>query len=121
MQSQTSTKNAEARAGSGEMFDGIADRYDLLNRVISLGIDQGWRRKTVAALELEPGHHVMDLATGTADLAIMIARKHPVDVVGVDPSAPYARCWPQEGGEGQPHCIARRAAGRRRAGSVACR
>jgi demethylmenaquinone methyltransferase / 2-methoxy-6-polyprenyl-1,4-benzoquinol methylase len=76
------------REGSGAMFDGIAARYDLVNRVISLGIDQSWRRKTVRALELGPAHRVLDLATGTADLAIQVARSEPsVTVVGVDPSA----------------------------------
>ncbi len=72
--------------GSGAMFDGIAERYDLLNRIISLGIDQRWRRKAVAMLK--PGDGVvLDLATGTADLALMIARTYPeCTVVGVDPS-----------------------------------
>ena len=74
--------------GSGDMFDGIARRYDLLNRIISLGLDRGWRRKTARALELRPGDVVLDLATGTADLAIAVARTwRDVDVVGVDPSA----------------------------------
>jgi demethylmenaquinone methyltransferase/2-methoxy-6-polyprenyl-1,4-benzoquinol methylase len=69
------------------MFDGIAARYDLVNRVISLGIDQSWRRKTVRALCLSPAHRVLDLATGTADLAIQVARTEPrVLVVGLDPS-----------------------------------
>jgi demethylmenaquinone methyltransferase/2-methoxy-6-polyprenyl-1,4-benzoquinol methylase len=83
----TETAPAGARDGSGAMFDGIAHRYDLVNRVISLGIDQSWRKQTVKALELQPGGKVLDLATGTADLAIMIARSHPhVSIVGVDPS-----------------------------------
>jgi demethylmenaquinone methyltransferase/2-methoxy-6-polyprenyl-1,4-benzoquinol methylase len=70
------------------MFDGIAERYDLVNRVISLGIDQSWRKKTVQSLELSAGGRVLDLATGTGDLAIMVAQTHPdVTVVGVDPSA----------------------------------
>lgn len=82
------TAPATTRDGSGAMFDNIAARYDLVNRVISLGIDQSWRKKTVKSLELRPGGHVLDLATGTADLAIMIAKTHPsVTVVGVDPSA----------------------------------
>jgi demethylmenaquinone methyltransferase / 2-methoxy-6-polyprenyl-1,4-benzoquinol methylase len=84
----TSETTALAKEGSGAMFDGIAARYDLVNRVISLGIDQSWRRKTVAALNLAPGHRVLDLATGTADLAIQVARTEPsVHVVGLDPSS----------------------------------
>ena len=79
---------ALTRDGSGAMFDGIAARYDLVNRVISLGIDQSWRRKTVRALALGPGHRVLDLATGTADLGLQVARTEPsVSVVGLDPSA----------------------------------
>ncbi|MEI7891826.1 MAG: bifunctional demethylmenaquinone methyltransferase/2-methoxy-6-polyprenyl-1,4-benzoquinol methylase UbiE [Myxococcales bacterium] len=75
------------RGGSGAMFDAIAHRYDLLNRLLSLGIDQGWRRKTVAALELRSQYRVLDLATGTADLALLLARSCPgVHVVGIDPS-----------------------------------
>jgi demethylmenaquinone methyltransferase/2-methoxy-6-polyprenyl-1,4-benzoquinol methylase len=76
-----------ARPGSGAMFDGIAPRYDLLNRLMSFGLDRGWRRKTVRALALEPGARVLDLATGTADVAMAIARACPgCRVVGVDPS-----------------------------------
>lgn len=78
-----------APLGSGQMFDRIAGRYDLLNRVLSLGIDRSWRKRTVRALELgdEP-RRVLDLATGTGDLAIEIARGHAAtSVVGVDPSA----------------------------------
>ncbi len=77
----------EVRPGSGAMFDAIAERYDVVNRVTSLGLDQGWRRKAVRALALPPGARVLDLATGTADVAIRIAQTHPdAQVVGVDPS-----------------------------------
>lgn len=77
------------RLGSGGMFDAIAHRYDLLNRVISLGVDQGWRRRTVESLALagRGPAEVLDLATGTADLAMLIARKLPeARVTGLDPS-----------------------------------
>ena len=74
--------------GSGKMFDQIAGRYDLLNRLMSMGIDQSWRRKTVAALALPADARVLDLATGTGDLALMIARLHQdAKVVGSDPSS----------------------------------
>jgi demethylmenaquinone methyltransferase/2-methoxy-6-polyprenyl-1,4-benzoquinol methylase len=86
-QEQRSSEQSAPRAGSGEMFDGIAQRYDLLNRIISLGLDQSWRRKTVKALALSKGATVLDLATGTGDLAMMIAELHPeVHVLGTDPS-----------------------------------
>jgi demethylmenaquinone methyltransferase / 2-methoxy-6-polyprenyl-1,4-benzoquinol methylase len=82
-----SFRTSGARPGSGEMFDAIAPRYDLLNRIISLGLDQSWRRKTVAALALPAGGTALDLATGTGDLALMIARTYPdATVIATDPS-----------------------------------
>ena len=78
---------AKGADGSGAMFDRIAARYDRLNRILSLGMDRGWRRAAVKALQLEPGHRVLDLATGTGDLALEIAEAcEGVTVVGVDPS-----------------------------------
>jgi demethylmenaquinone methyltransferase / 2-methoxy-6-polyprenyl-1,4-benzoquinol methylase len=81
------SSEALPRAGSGEMFDAIAARYDLLNRIMSLGLDRGWRRRAVDALALGARSRVLDLATGTADLAVAIARRYPdATVLGVDPS-----------------------------------
>ena len=72
--------------GSGSMFDRIAGRYDLLNRLISLGMDQGWRRRLVSTLPKEG--EILDVATGTADVAIALAlARRAVTVVGLDPSA----------------------------------
>lgn len=83
-----SRPEAEApRGGSGAMFDAIAEKYDLVNRVLSLGMDQSWRRRAVRSLALGPHPTVVDLATGTADLALMIAAMAPdATVIGVDPS-----------------------------------
>jgi demethylmenaquinone methyltransferase / 2-methoxy-6-polyprenyl-1,4-benzoquinol methylase len=50
------------------MFDAIAPRYDLVNRVMTFRMDVGWRRRTVASLGLGPGARVLDLACGTGDL-----------------------------------------------------
>ena len=78
---------ALASLGSGAMFDKIARRYDLVNRVISLGLDQRWRRRTVNALQLGERPRVLDLATGTGDLAVAIAKsREQATVVGLDPS-----------------------------------
>jgi len=57
-----------------EMFDGIAARYDLMNRLFSAGIDMKWRKKTINLLrKLEP-KKILDMATGTADMAILSCR-----------------------------------------------
>jgi demethylmenaquinone methyltransferase / 2-methoxy-6-polyprenyl-1,4-benzoquinol methylase len=80
--------SAKIRDGSGSMFDRIAPRYDLLNRIISLGMDQRWRRKLVAALNCSGAcGEVLDVATGTGDVALAIVKKMPgCQVVGLDPS-----------------------------------
>lgn len=49
------------------MFDSIAPRYDLLNRVMTFGMDNGWRRKAIRSLSLRPGSTVLDVACGTGD------------------------------------------------------
>jgi demethylmenaquinone methyltransferase / 2-methoxy-6-polyprenyl-1,4-benzoquinol methylase len=67
------------------MFDAIAPRYDLLNHVLSAGLDRRWRNRAVDALVLDPGSRVLDLCTGTCDLAIAVVRRsHAASVVGVD-------------------------------------
>ncbi len=77
-----------APRGSGRMFDGIARRYDALNLLASGGLDRRWRRRTVRALALAPSDRLLDLATGTADVAILAARLVPgLSVFGVDPAS----------------------------------
>lgn len=75
-----------------QMFDSIAPRYDLLNRVLSLGIDQQWRTQAIQLLEDDQPQRILDVATGTADLAIKAEDLlHPRQVVGVDLSAEMLR------------------------------
>jgi len=75
-----------------QMFDSIAPRYDLLNRVLSLGIDQRWRTQAIRLLEPDAPRRIVDVATGTADLAIKAEQLlHPREVVGVDLSAEMLR------------------------------
>jgi len=68
------------------MFDAIAPRYDLLNRLLSLGIDRRWRTFAVSQLDIPDQGQVLDIATGTGDVAIEIAiRTSPtVSIIGTD-------------------------------------
>jgi demethylmenaquinone methyltransferase / 2-methoxy-6-polyprenyl-1,4-benzoquinol methylase len=67
------------------MFDAIAPRYDLLNHLLSVGLDRRWRARAVDELSLETGARVLDLCTGTGDLAVAAVRRGTASsVVGVD-------------------------------------
>ncbi len=66
---------ADKRRAVREMFDAIAPRYDLVNRVMTLRLDVAWRRRTVRALALPAGSRVADLACGTGDLCRELARQ----------------------------------------------
>ena len=68
------------------MFDAIAPRYDLINRLMTFGLDQAWRRATIEALALPAGSLVLDLACGTGDLT-RLAHKAGYRVIGADLSA----------------------------------
>lgn len=66
------------------MFDNIANRYDLLNSILSLGIHKGWRKKCVKLLESKKPKNILDVATGTGDFAIECAKINPEKIIGVD-------------------------------------
>ena len=77
-------------AGTGKrekvaaMFDSIASRYDLLNHVLSGGIDRRWRKKVINMLAEQQPKKILDIATGTGDLAIEAVRLNPDKITGVD-------------------------------------
>jgi demethylmenaquinone methyltransferase/2-methoxy-6-polyprenyl-1,4-benzoquinol methylase len=75
-----------ARSSVGPMFDRIAPTYDLLNRLLSLGRDFSWRRKTVRQLDANRDLKILDLATGTGDMLISLLRERPniVEATGLD-------------------------------------
>lgn len=66
------------------MFDSISDNYDGLNRVISMGTDVSWRKKVVAAVAATKPDSILDIATGTGDLAIQMANTGATRIVGLD-------------------------------------
>ena len=69
-----------------QMFDRIARVYDLMNRVMTGGLDGRWRNFAARKVALQPGQRALDLGTGTGDMAITLARHSPADtqIVGVD-------------------------------------
>ena len=70
-----------------KMFDNISEDYDGLNRVISLGIDVSWRKKVVKLVGENNPQQILDIATGTGDLALMMAKLNPKKITGLDISA----------------------------------
>jgi demethylmenaquinone methyltransferase / 2-methoxy-6-polyprenyl-1,4-benzoquinol methylase len=68
-----------------EMFNSIAFRYDFLNRFLSGGIDRSWRKKAISELGVLKPKTVLDLATGTADMPILLMKLlSPDKVIGID-------------------------------------
>jgi demethylmenaquinone methyltransferase/2-methoxy-6-polyprenyl-1,4-benzoquinol methylase len=86
-----STSKEPARIAG--MFDAIAGRYDRLNHLLSAGFDRRWRRRAVRELRFQGGEHVLDVCTGTADLALEAVTAVPAArrVVGIDFSGEMLR------------------------------
>ena len=70
-----------------QMFDNISGNYDSLNRMISLGTDQGWRRNVLKMVSDTHPETILDIATGTGDLAILLSKSNAKRIVGLDLSA----------------------------------
>lgn len=66
------------------MFDRIAPTYDRLNTILSFSFDKSWRKAVIRALDLHPGERVLDIATGTGDMALLALKQAPCRIIGID-------------------------------------
>lgn len=76
--------NGSKKEQVAEMFNNIAPKYDFLNHFLSMGIDNIWRRKAINTLKMVSPKRILDIATGTGDLALAAMRLKPNAVTGVD-------------------------------------
>ena len=76
--------NEQKESEVAAMFDAIAHRYDLLNRVLSFGLDRTWRKSAIRRLGEQKNGRILDVATGTGDVALATLQLEPVEIVGVD-------------------------------------
>lgn len=75
----------DKKAVVGAMFDSIAWRYDFLNHFLSLGIDRSWRKKAIKIISGSATNpRILDVATGTGDLAIAALKLNPIKITGID-------------------------------------
>lgn len=79
--------NLSKKEQVADMFNNIAGKYDFLNHFLSLGIDKGWRKKAIATIAAIQPKTILDVATGTGDLAIEAAKLNPEKIVGIDIAA----------------------------------
>ena len=79
-QDKKSSKKTQVR----QMFDGISTQYDLMNRIISGGIDVKWRKSVVAMLVVKKPQKILDVATGTGDLALELIKTKASEIIGID-------------------------------------
>lgn len=76
--------NSTKKEQVANMFDNIASKYDFLNHFLSLGIDKIWRKKLVKEVGMYKPSRILDVATGTGDLAIALSKLKPQSIVGID-------------------------------------
>jgi demethylmenaquinone methyltransferase/2-methoxy-6-polyprenyl-1,4-benzoquinol methylase len=91
MQSNDATKvlpdassSLNKKAQVADMFNDIAGKYDFLNHFLSMGIDKGWRKKAIKEVASVAPQRILDVATGTGDLAIAAVDTRPKEIIGVD-------------------------------------
>ena len=67
-----------------KMFDDISNNYDFLNRILSFGVDVYWRKKLIQCMNIKDGQYIIDIATGTGDVAFEINKQYNVSIIGLD-------------------------------------
>jgi len=75
---------SQQKENVGKMFDKIAKRYDLINHILSFGMDRLWRKKMVSLIPKVDNAYIIDIATGTGDLAIELLALNPKKIIGID-------------------------------------
>jgi demethylmenaquinone methyltransferase/2-methoxy-6-polyprenyl-1,4-benzoquinol methylase len=78
------SSNLSKKNQVADMFNNIAGKYDLLNRILSVGIDKIWRKKAIASIQSCHPQRILDVATGTADLALQASTLNPQHIIGID-------------------------------------
>jgi demethylmenaquinone methyltransferase/2-methoxy-6-polyprenyl-1,4-benzoquinol methylase len=90
----------------GRLFGSISNRYDLLNRLISFGMDQSWRRHAVAECRLPPNGRLLDAATGTGDMTLEALRQYPhANISGLDLTAGMLHRAQEKAAAGLDHSL----------------
>jgi demethylmenaquinone methyltransferase/2-methoxy-6-polyprenyl-1,4-benzoquinol methylase len=85
MTNRHNIKEQNKKPDIGSMFDSIAWRYDFLNHLLSFGFDRRWRRKAIDKISAKyENPKIIDVATGTGDLAFEAARLYPQKIIGID-------------------------------------
>lgn len=79
-----SHSNLSKKEQVADMFNNIAGKYDFLNHFLSMGIDKGWRKKAISSIKAVSPKMILDVATGTGDLAIAASKLHPDKIIGID-------------------------------------
>ena len=67
-----------------DMFNDVSGKYDLLNSILSFGIDSYWRKKLVNKMSINNGSSILDVATGTGNVTFEIAKRYDANIIGLD-------------------------------------